>query len=203
MIGRGVASAGHLPAQPKAVLTVTMTLEELTAQIGAGLTTGALGYGDRLTPATVRRIACEADVIPVVLGGAGEILDQGRQVRLFTRGQQAALRHRDQHCTYPRCTDPADWCDRHHLRHWIDGGATDLDNAALLCPRHHTIVHRDRLAGTVVDGQVVWNRTPGSYDHLLAGRPTPPPPPTDNPPPSTPPPPQPRPPTVGGPSSAA
>ncbi len=47
--------------------------------------------------------------------------------------------------------------------HWIDGGPTDLDNGALLCGRHHTVVHRDQLAGTLVDGQVLWDRRPGSY----------------------------------------
>ncbi|MDQ2847182.1 MAG: HNH endonuclease [Actinomycetota bacterium] len=51
----------------------------------------------------------------------------------------------------------------HHLRHWIDGGPTDLNNAALLCGRQHTVVHRDQLAGTLVDGHVLWDRRPGSY----------------------------------------
>jgi hypothetical protein len=49
------------------------------------------------------------------------------------------------------------------VQHWIDGGATDLNNAALLCGRHHTIVHRDRLAATVGPAGVVWDRRPGSY----------------------------------------
>ncbi|MDQ2845993.1 MAG: hypothetical protein M3Y77_06520 [Actinomycetota bacterium] len=49
----------------------------------------------------------------------------------------------------------------------MDGGPTDLDNGALLCGRHHTVVHRDQLAGTLVDGHVLWDRKPGSYRRPL------------------------------------
>jgi hypothetical protein len=59
----------------------------------------------------------------------------------------------------------------HHSQHWADGGATDVGNAALLCGRHHTIVHRKRYLGEVVDGHVRWVLTAGSYDHWLAERP--------------------------------
>ncbi|MDQ6657813.1 MAG: HNH endonuclease, partial [Actinomycetota bacterium] len=63
---------------------------------------------------------------------------------------------------------PTHWTDAHHLKHRLDGGPTDLDNAALLCGRHHTIVHRDLLAGTIVDGQVLWDRSPGTYQRQSA-----------------------------------
>ncbi|MDQ2848219.1 MAG: HNH endonuclease, partial [Actinomycetota bacterium] len=92
-----------------------------------------------------------------------EILDEGRAQRLFTGPQLKALWLRDTHCTFPGCEAPAHWCNAHHLKHWIDGGPTDLNNAALLCGRHHTIVHRDQLAGNLIDGQVLWDRKPGSY----------------------------------------
>ena len=119
--------------------------------------------GPSSAPDTVRRIACDAAVIPVILGGDGEILDQGRDQRLFTTAQVRALWVRDQHCTFDDCDAPATWCDAHHLMHWIDGGATDLHNAALLCPHHHTIVHRDKLAGIRHPQGVVWDRRPNSY----------------------------------------
>jgi hypothetical protein len=70
---------------------------------------------------------------------------------------------RDKHCTFPGCTIPGTWCDSHHLSHWIDGGTTDLNHGTLLCPAHHTIVHRDRLAGTVTPHGVCWDLRPGSY----------------------------------------
>ena len=69
---------------------------------------------------------------------------------------------------------PAQWTDAHHFVHWADGGATDLANAALLCERHHTIVHTRRYAGRLVHDErgtrVQWDLTHGSYDQLLAIR---------------------------------
>jgi hypothetical protein len=125
-----------------------------------------------LAPETVRRLACDAVVIPAVLGSAGEVLDLGQQVRLFTAAQTRRLWLRDRHCTYPGCDMPGQWCDAHHLVHWADGGPSDLSNAGLLCERHHTIVHNRRYAGRLVEGdlgsRVQWDLRVGSYDELLA-----------------------------------
>ena len=151
----------------KTTVLVTMTLDGLRDRVGAATVLGSRAGGDLLPPETVRKLACDARVIPVVLGGSGEILDEGRAQRLFTPAQLRALWLRDRHCSFPGCTSPAHWCDAHHLIHWCDGGLTDLGNGALLCPRHHTVVHRDRLAGTInSDGGVEWDRTPGSYRAL-------------------------------------
>ena len=96
----------------------------------------------------------------------------GTDVRLFTAAQLKRLWLRDQHCTYPGCDMPASWCDAHHLVHWADGGPTNLANAALLCGRHHTVVHQRRYAARLVDDEhgprVEWDLTVGSYDQLLA-----------------------------------
>jgi hypothetical protein len=46
--------------------------------------------------------------------------------------------HGDSGCSFPGCTHPAAWCDRHHILDWILGGLTDLDNLTLLCRYHHT-----------------------------------------------------------------
>ena len=74
----------------------------------------------------------------------------------------------------PRLRSPTAWTDGHHLVHWADFGTSDLSNAALLCERHHTIVHQRRLAGQVVGGpegeRVEWSLTRGSYDQMLARR---------------------------------
>ncbi|MDQ2845225.1 MAG: HNH endonuclease [Actinomycetota bacterium] len=160
---RATAAGCQFPSAAKASLYVTMSYNELLNAIGAATTIGSLDGGSLLAPETVRKLACDAQIIPIVLGSDGEILDEGRAQRLFTAAQLKALWLRDKHCTFPACETPAHWSDAHHLRHWIDGGPTDLDNAALLCGRHHTIVHRDQLAGTLVDGQVLWDRRPGSY----------------------------------------
>jgi hypothetical protein len=165
---RAVAAGGQVPTATKAQLFVTMTFQELRDSQGAGRVVGSLDSGSLLGPETVRRLACDAAIIPVVLGSGSEPLDVGRTQRLFTPAQLKALWLRDKHCTFPGCQVPAHWSDAHHLWHWIDGGPTDLDNGALLCGRHHTIVHRDQLAGTVVDGQVLWDRRPSSYQHQPA-----------------------------------
>ncbi len=122
-----------------------------------------------LSPAIVRQLACDADVLPVVFGANGEILDLGRTVRLFSKPQRKALWSRDRHCSYPGCDAPAAWADAHHLIHWVDGGDSDLANATLLCQRHHTLVHDKRLIATVhapdEHGRcVTWDLSPGSYD---------------------------------------
>ncbi|MGI8416057.1 MAG: DUF222 domain-containing protein [Nakamurella sp.] len=160
---RCTAAGGQVPTAAKAALYVTMTYEELQKAIGAATTIGSVDGGSLLAPETVRKLACDAQVIPIVLGSDGEILDEGRAQRLFTPAQLKALWLRDKHCTFPGCETPAHWCDAHHLIHWIDGGPTDLANGALLCGRHHTVVHRDQLAGTLIDKQVLWDRKPGSY----------------------------------------
>ncbi|MBO1765223.1 HNH endonuclease signature motif containing protein [Allobranchiibius sp. GilTou38] len=124
---------------------------------GIGRTTD----GEHLDAGTLRRMACDADLIPAVLGTDSEPLDVGRAKRLFTGGLRTAIIHRDQHCTFPGCDRPPDWCDAHHVRPWWAGGQTTLTNAALLCARHHTIVHRDLLTAQVTPTGVTWDLTPG------------------------------------------
>lgn len=168
MLRRSVSADDGLSIQPKAMMTVTMDFRDLARQVGTGTVTADLGAGDLLTAATIRKIACDAGILPTVLGSKGEILDQGRAVRLFTPAQEAALRQRDRNCSFPNCTEPAKRTDKHHLIFWADGGPTDLNNSGLLCPRHHAIVHRDDLGGKIVDNKVVWDLTPGSYQRHLA-----------------------------------
>ncbi len=167
-------------------MLVTIGLDDLRARTRPGVVLAGLDGGALLGPETVRKLACDAAVIPAVLDADGHVLDLGRTRRLFTPAQVQALWLRDRHCTFPGCQTPASWCDAHHVTHWADGGPTDLTNAALLCGRHHTIVHRDRLTATLSTSNsdehdtngatgphVVWDRRPGSYDHALARGPSP------------------------------
>jgi HNH endonuclease len=68
-------------------------------------------------------------------------LELGRATRVVSAAQRAALALRDGGCVFPGCARPLAWCDAHHLRHWLHGGATDLANLALLCRAHHRAVH--------------------------------------------------------------
>lgn len=165
--GSGSGSGSGL----KSMVYVTMGLEELRARVGAGSPVGSLAAGEVLAPERVRQIACEAGIIPVVLGSGTAIVDVGRVRRSFPSGMTRRLWLRDGRCSFPGCDIPAHWCDAHHLQHWVDGGATSIENAALLCGRHHTVVHTQRLHGQVSADGVVWNRVPGSYDRWLADHP--------------------------------
>ena len=164
---RATAAGARPPVGVKTTLVVTMGLAELTERLSAGVAVGSSESGTVIAPETVRRLACDAQVIPVVLGGPSEVLDWGRTARLFTPGQVKALWLRDQSCTFPGCGIPAHWCDAHHVTHWVDGGRSDLSNAALLCGRHHTVVHRDRLTAAVTAAGVAWDTAHGSYDRAL------------------------------------
>lgn len=129
-----------------------------------------------LSPDILRRIACNAHLVPVVLGSTGELLDQGREVRLFNRAQRRALGRRDRHCTFPGCDSPPTWTRAHHVLHWFDGGDSSMENAALPCEHHHTLVHTRRLWAEVRETpdehgrHVVWDLSPGSYDLALRRR---------------------------------
>ncbi|WP_406830278.1 DUF222 domain-containing protein [Pedococcus sp. KACC 23699] len=175
LVKRAVEAGQAVGPNAKTQLVVTMDWESLASGVrGAGVTLGGSDTGTMLAPETVRRLACNASVLPVVLGSAGEVLDQGRAVRFFTTAQTRRLWLRDGGCTYPGCSMPPHWADAHHLVHWADFGRSDLDNAALLCERHHTIVHQRRLAGNVVRDavgeRVEWDLRRGGYDQLLARR---------------------------------
>ncbi|MGD6978730.1 MULTISPECIES: HNH endonuclease [Citricoccus] len=98
-------------------------------------------YAGEISPTTIRAWACDAELIPVVLGGEGEVLDLGRSRRLFTRTLRRAITARDGGCTAPGCTIPAPWCEAHHIEHWEHGGPTSVDNGVLLCSHHHHAVH--------------------------------------------------------------
>jgi len=167
------ALAGMGAGGAKATLMLTMPLRELTERIGAAAVLGTTEGDTLLAPETARRIACDAAIIPVVLGSHSEVLDLGRTERLFSPAQARAVLLRDRHCTFPGCDIPAFWTQLHHVTHWADGGATDTRNAALLCTRHHTIVHRDRLTATITPTTVTWDTVPRSYDRFLQTRQTP------------------------------
>jgi len=120
---------------------VMLDLEGLRAETGHP-SWAKTSTGDRITAEQARRLACQAGIIPVVLGGTGEILDLGRTRRLFSPAQRKAMELRDRHCTADGCDVPAAWCEAHHHKQpWSKGGKTDLADGKLLCPFHHHRAH--------------------------------------------------------------
>lgn len=135
----GLPSAGNVPH------VVVITDEETMRDEHVGW--ACTGDGERLDPATVRRMACDAFIQHVLLGDGGVPLVLGRAVRLFTPDQFRAMVVRDGRCRGPDCDADADRCEAHHLDEWdADEGPTDLSNGALFCPHR---CHRDLHDGTM------------------------------------------------------
>ncbi|WP_164205216.1 HNH endonuclease signature motif containing protein [[Micrococcus luteus] ATCC 49442] len=113
--------------------------------------------------ATIRKLACDADIIPALLGTHGEILDLGRKTRLFTPAQRLALTARDQGCTFPNCTIPAPWCEAHHITYWSHNGPTSTTNGVLLCSHHHHLIHKEQWTIHTTNG-TPWFTPPRHID---------------------------------------
>ncbi|HEV3473782.1 MAG TPA: DUF222 domain-containing protein [Actinomycetota bacterium] len=95
--------------------------------------------GQRLAAGTIRRLACDG-LAELVLEKDGVPVGIGRRSRTVPGQIERALRHRDRGCRFPGC-ERTKWVHAHHLVHWADGGATNLDNLALLCSAHHRLIH--------------------------------------------------------------
>ena len=146
-------------AANRAQVVITMDYERLRDQCGYGLT----AYGQPLSPQSVRAFACDAEIIPMILGSQGEILDQGRATRTATAAQWVNLRQRDGGCTFPGCDRPPGYCQAHHIRWWDKHlGPSDIDNLTLVCLRHHHVIHRDDWTAHVTPTGVHWWREPES-----------------------------------------
>lgn len=128
------------PTPARAEVVVHIDLASLTAGPHAHSTAHTV-YGGDLPVATIRRLACEAEIIPVVLGGHGVPIDVGRSRRLATANQRRALEAFHSTCAVPDCAAPFHHCQIHHIEYWESGGSTDLDNMVPLCSRHHHAVH--------------------------------------------------------------
>ncbi|MGH9039740.1 MAG: DUF7674 family protein [Acidimicrobiia bacterium] len=121
-----------------------------------------LENGPSLPPETGRRISCDAEVIAVIHDrDAGSILDVGRKTRRVSPGLRRALRARDGGCRFPGCSNRR-FVDAHHLVHWVRGGETKLGNLALLCRRHHRLVHEAGYGITVVGEGFQFTRPDGT-----------------------------------------
>jgi hypothetical protein len=132
--GKSPISGGFRPQ-----VTVTASYETLLGLLdGTGCETEDCGL---LTPGIVRKILCDAEVTPVVLGGGSLPLDIGRSSRTIPWWIRNLLNLRDKGCVIPGCQSRPRYCDAHHIIHWLHGGPTCLENLCLLCARHHTMVH--------------------------------------------------------------
>lgn len=106
---------------------------------------GRISTGQPIPAGELRRIVCDAELAPVVLGGTSEVLDVGRSSRLVTAPLRRALTVRDGGCQFPNCDVADERCEAHHIRPWWAGGETSLANLVLLCPHHHRLIEPERF----------------------------------------------------------
>jgi Domain of unknown function (DUF222) len=173
-------------------LTVTVPVEVLAggtdgAMSGVGANGKAVGLGGKnlsanggtITPAfdqvaefdhvgpigtaVLRRLACDASVMRIVMAGASQPLDVGRRTPVVLVSIRRAVIARDRRCRFPGCERPHAWCDCHHVWHWADGGPTALSNLVLLCRPHHRKVHESGgFSLQMPDGVPVFHRPDGT-----------------------------------------
>jgi hypothetical protein len=94
-----------------------------------------------LPPESIRRLACNGRIRPVIIGPHGEVLALGNQQRLANRAQRRALRAMYRTCAFPGCDVTFANTEAHHIVAWEHGGPTDIANLLPLCALHHHFVH--------------------------------------------------------------
>jgi len=142
----GIALGGSSCDRPaRAEIVVHIDYELLAGAVGeTGLgdaRTCRTLNGSELTVETIRRLACEAEIIPLVLDGKSVPLDVGKSKRLATAHQRRALAAVHETCAIDGCSVKLSHCEPHHIDYWVKGGATDLNNLVPLCSRHHHAAH--------------------------------------------------------------
>jgi Domain of unknown function (DUF222) len=141
--------AGGTPA----TVIITFRIEDLLATTGYAVASD----GTLIRTETALKLADQADIYFAAVTAKGVVLNLGRMRRIATLGQTIALIARDHGCSFPGCDTPPEWCERHHIRAWIDGGDTNLDNLTLLCRyHHHTFATRGWTCRLNADGLPTW-----------------------------------------------
>ncbi len=126
---------GQLPDSggTPATVIITINLDDILARAGYGTTSD----GTLIPTTRILELADQAELIWTFINRHGNVLDQGRTRRIATPAQTYALIARDAGCSFPGCTHPPEWCERHHVIDWASGGLTNLANLTLLCRYHH------------------------------------------------------------------
>jgi hypothetical protein len=120
-------------------MQVTTSLETLLGLSGAPA--AEMEFSLQISAKAVERLACDCSITRILLDSDSMVIDVGRAKRKISGPTYKALKVRDQGCVWPGCDRPATWTSGHHLVHWVRGGPTNLPNLALLCYRHHWMVH--------------------------------------------------------------
>jgi uncharacterized protein DUF222/HNH endonuclease len=133
--GDGKVLPDGVARRPQVALIAQVT--DLENRVSAG----CLTFGGIASAAELRRICCDAAVIPVVMNGDSQPLDVGARQRTIPPAIRWAVEARDRGCAHPGCDRPPSWSEVHHIKHWADGGPTAVGNLVMLCKVHHRGVH--------------------------------------------------------------
>ena len=146
------ARTGELPLNGglKAQLIITTSQEDLERRDGRG--TAFTVHSGPVPLSLFAQSLCDPEITRLTYGVGQEIFSVGRAERLFTPPQRKILLARDLGCCFPDCTALAVWCEAHHIIPWQDGGETNIDNAALLCSRHHSLLHHTDWSVQLLQG---------------------------------------------------
>ncbi len=161
------ADKSRLPGRRPAVRVITVE-DPATG----GFSDGRLeGSHSAVSVATVERNACDGGTVRVVIDQQGQVMEIGKEQRLFSPQQRTALAVRDGGCMVPGCHRPPAWCEAHHVL-WFrrDRGKTEIKNGILLCRHHHMLVHNNGWDIVLRDGSY-WLIPPVSVDPQRVPRP--------------------------------
>ncbi|MFW2513010.1 DUF222 domain-containing protein [Demequina sp. SO4-13] len=160
MLGCDQAPIAHATTK----VIVRMTLDQLLENCG-DTAASVDGAAAAIPVSELRRMAVDAEYVPVVLGGESQKLDVGQEKRRFSPAQCVALLERDGGCAM--CGAPPSHCEAHHIKWWDrDGGPTDLSNGVMLCVACHHTIHRDKWGAWDIKAShdQVWFIPPTSVD---------------------------------------
>ncbi|OZD79493.1 HNH endonuclease [Rhodococcus sp. 05-339-2] len=139
---------------------------------GDGTTVGWLPWMGPLSRNTSRQLACDCVLTAIVMDEHGSPINLARTARTVTAKQRKALIARDHGCAFPGCGKPAAWTEGHHIRHWGDGGPTDMNNLVLLCGFHHRLLHHSNWEVFIGTDNHPWFIPPATVDPHRQPRPS-------------------------------
>lgn len=149
----------HLPTAGHGPVGATVVVHLDYAHLLDALASARIDTGIRISPGEARRLACGSGIVPMVLGGASEPLDVGREQRLHNAAMRRGLSARYETCAAEGCQRPFAWCEIHHPHAWSKGGRTSIANALPVCGHHHRRLHDSRYRHTLLpSGEIRFRR---------------------------------------------
>ncbi len=137
-----------------AEILVLIDYKTLLGDLTAAGVTCHLADGTPIPAGEARRLVCDANIIPIVLGGPSQPLDVGRGARTATKPQRSAARAVHHTCAIAGCDLAFEYCQLHHIVWWLHGGPTNLDNLVPVCNKHHRLIHDHKWDLTVDSNRV-------------------------------------------------